>query len=47
MSTEDNWNDIEVSAEDKIEIEIEQDVPEEVVEEQPVLETKEEVKERS
>ena len=44
MSTEDNWNDIEVSAEDKIEIEIEQDVPEEVVEEQPVLEAKDEVK---
>ena len=31
MSTEDNWNDVEVSAEDKIEIEIEQDVAEEVV----------------
>ena len=47
MSTEDNWNDVEVSAEDKIEIEIEQDVAEEVVEEQPVLETKEEVKEKT
>ena len=47
MSEQDGWNDVEVPEEDKIEIEIEQDAPEEVKEEQPVLEAKEEVKEET
>lgn len=47
MSEQDGWNDIEVSEEDKIEIEIEQDEPQEVEEEQPVIEAKEEVKEEA
>ena len=47
MSEQDSWNNIEVPEEDKIEIEIEQDAPEEVKEEQPVLEAKEEVKEET
>jgi len=47
MSEQDGWNDVEVPEEDKIEIEIEQDAPEEVKEEQPVLEAKEEEKEET
>tara|TARA_R100000900_G_scaffold33760_1_gene27539 strand:- start:694 stop:1620 length:927 start_codon:yes stop_codon:yes gene_type:complete len=47
MSEQDGWNDIEVPEEDKIEIEIEQDEPQEVEEEQPVVEAKEEVKEEA
>ena len=47
MSEQDGWNDVEVPEEDKIEIEIEQDSPEEVEEEQPVLEAKDEVKEET
>ena len=47
MSEQDSWNDIEVPEEDKIEIEIEQDEPQEVEEEQPVVEAKEEVKEEA
>lgn len=47
MSEQDGWNDVEVPEEDKIEIEIEQDAPEEVKEEQPVLEAKDEVKEQA
>ena len=33
MSERDGWNDVEVAAEDKIEYEVEQEEPEEVVEE--------------
>ena len=47
MSEQDGWNDIEVPEEDKIEIEIEQDEPQEVKEEQPVVEAKEEEKEEA
>lgn len=47
MSEQDGWNDVEVPEEDKIEIEIEEDAPEEVKEEQPVLEAKEEEKEET
>ena len=41
MSERDGWNDVEVAAEDKIEYEVEQEEPEEVVEEAPVVEAKE------